>query len=126
MPQKRPVVDSREPAALGNFVRAQRERLGLSQRDLATRIGVTNGYISRIEKGDYQNVSQRILRQLADSLNVEPEDLYAVAGYPLPLNLPGFSAYLRAKYEMSDDAARELTAYFDTFAAEHQIQERPN
>jgi len=125
MDQKRSSADQGESNQLGNFVREQRERLGLSQRELATRAGVDNSYVSYLERGKYKDASQRILRQLAEALEVDPEDLYVVSGYVTPQSLPGFAAYLRAKYEMSDEAARELTEFFNVFAASHDVKERP-
>jgi transcriptional regulator with XRE-family HTH domain len=119
-----PSTDDGEADQLGAFVREHRDKLGLSQRQLATRAGIDNGYVSRMERGRIGAVSQPILRRLANALEVEPEDLYTVSGYVTPQSLPGYSAYLRTKYEMSDDAARELTRFFDDLATRHDIKER--
>jgi len=123
--QHHPPADSGESAQLGEFVRERRKRLELSQRELANRTGLSNGFISRLEDGQFKEVSQRVLRQLADTLEVDPEDLYAVSGYTTPQSLPGFAAYLRAKYEMSEEVARELTEFFDRLASRHGVIERP-
>lgn len=48
-----------------------RERAGLSQRELASRVGTTQQQISRMESPDYEGHSLRMLRRVAGVLNAE-------------------------------------------------------
>jgi HTH-type transcriptional regulator/antitoxin HipB len=58
------------PSDFGAALRDQRERLGLSQGQLAAKIGTTQGRISRFERGDGATSLRTILTLLA-ALNLE-------------------------------------------------------
>jgi transcriptional regulator with XRE-family HTH domain len=87
---------------LGEFIKAQRAALGVSQRQLAGRIGIHHSYLARLEAGDYAQPAPAVLHRLAEALDLEPEDLFALAGHTVPHELPSFAPYLRAKYDISD------------------------
>lgn len=65
--------------ALGGFIKAQRQVANLSLREMARLTDVSNAYLSQIERGLHQP-SVRVLRSLADALNVSAETLLAQAG----------------------------------------------
>ena len=65
--------------ALGSFIRSQRKLANLSLRQLADLTSLSNPYLSQIERGLHQP-SVRVLRLLADALNVSGETLLAEAG----------------------------------------------
>jgi hypothetical protein len=52
------------------------------------------------------------LWRLAQALGIDVEDLYLDAGYSDGRGLPGFAPYLRAKYDLPDDAVAQLEAHF--------------
>ena len=108
---------------LGEYIKAQREALSVSQRQLAGRIGIHHSYLARLEAGDYAQPAPAILHRIAEALDLEPEDLFALAGHTVPHELPSFAPYLRAKYDISDQAARELTDYFRYMAERYDIRE---
>lgn len=64
---------------LGEFVREQRESAQLSIRQLAQLAGVSNPYLSQIERG-LKRPSAEILQQLAKGLQLSAETLYVKAG----------------------------------------------
>jgi transcriptional regulator with XRE-family HTH domain len=66
-------------AALGDYIRQQRQLANLSLRDLAARTNVSNPYLSQIERGLHEP-SVRVLRAIATALNVSAETLLARAG----------------------------------------------
>ena len=109
---------------LGEYIRVQRESLGISQRQLAGRIGIHHSYLARLEAGDYAQPAPAVLHRIAEALDLEPEDLFALAGHTVPHELPSFAPYLRAKYDISDQAARELTSYFRYLTERYDIRER--
>lgn len=71
-------LDSRL-AELGGFIRGQREAAQQSIRDLARRAGVSNPYLSQIERG-LRRPSAEILQQIARALSISAETLYVRAG----------------------------------------------
>ncbi|MCM6774833.1 helix-turn-helix domain-containing protein [Nocardia sp. CDC159] len=65
---------------IGSFIRAQREAAQVSLRQLAQLAGVSNPYLSQIERG-LRNPSAEVLAQIAKGLRVSSEVLYMRAGY---------------------------------------------
>ena len=64
---------------IGTFIREQREQAALSIRKLADRAGVSNPYLSQIERG-LRKPSAEILKSIADGLAISAETLYTRAG----------------------------------------------
>lgn len=69
----------REIGELGDFIRVQRKKSALSVRKLAERAGVSNPYLSQIERG-LRQPSAEILRGIARALSLSAETLYVRAG----------------------------------------------
>jgi transcriptional regulator with XRE-family HTH domain len=67
-------------ADLGGFIRARRELAQMSVRRLADIAGVSNPYLSQIERG-LRRPSAEILQQLAKALKISVETLYVRAGF---------------------------------------------
>jgi transcriptional regulator with XRE-family HTH domain len=64
---------------IGSFIKAQREAAQVSVRQLAEKAGVSNPYLSQIERG-LRKPSADVLKQLAKALRVSAEVLYVQAG----------------------------------------------
>jgi transcriptional regulator with XRE-family HTH domain len=64
---------------LGEFLREQRRNAQLSLRQLADAAGVSNPYLSQIERG-LRKPSAEILQQIAKALRISAETLYVQAG----------------------------------------------
>jgi transcriptional regulator with XRE-family HTH domain len=64
---------------IGEFIREQREQAQVSVRQLAKLAGVSNPYLSQIERG-LRKPSAEILQQLANALRISAEQLYVRAG----------------------------------------------
>ncbi|WP_349827767.1 helix-turn-helix domain-containing protein [Brevibacterium litoralis] len=60
--------------SLGALIRQQREVAALTMRQLATMSGISGPYLSQIENG-LRRPSEQVLRNLATTLGLEPEDL---------------------------------------------------
>jgi transcriptional regulator with XRE-family HTH domain len=66
-------------ASIGEFIREQREQAQVSVRQLARLAGVSNPYLSQIERG-LRKPSAEILAQIAKGLRISAEQLYLRAG----------------------------------------------
>ena len=66
-------------ATLGAYIRQQREHAQVSLRELARKAGVSNPYLSQVERG-LRRPSAEILQQIARALQVSAETLYVRAG----------------------------------------------
>jgi transcriptional regulator with XRE-family HTH domain len=64
---------------IGGFIKAQRELAQVSIRQLADKAGVSNPYLSQIERG-LRKPSADVLNQIAKALRVSAEVLYIQAG----------------------------------------------
>jgi len=64
---------------LGDFIRDQRRAAQISLRELARQAGVSNPYLSQIERG-LRHPSAEILQQIAKALRISAEALYVQAG----------------------------------------------
>lgn len=64
---------------IGSFIRSQREAAQVSVRQLAEKAGVSNPYLSQIERG-LRKPSADVLSQIAKALRVSAEVLYVRAG----------------------------------------------
>lgn len=72
-------VMSSAASDIGSFIRAQREAAQVSVRQLADKAGVSNPYLSQIERG-LRKPSADVLNQIAKALRVSAEVLYVRAG----------------------------------------------
>ncbi|MVA77724.1 helix-turn-helix domain-containing protein [Auraticoccus sp. F435] len=77
--------------SLGEFIAAQRRQAGVSLRQLAESAGVSNPYLSQIERG-LRRPSAEVLQQLAKALQVSAETLYVRAGLLDPQEQPAPAA----------------------------------
>src|SRR6476620_5221355 len=93
--------------SLGEYLREQRVNAQLSLRQLAEQTGVSNPYLSQIERG-LRRPSAEVLQQLAKGLRISAETLYVRAGI---LNL-----------EDSEVRSVELAVLADTGLTERQKQ----
>jgi transcriptional regulator with XRE-family HTH domain len=65
--------------SIGEYIREQRQRAKVSLRQLAEATGVSNPYLSQIERG-LRKPSAEILQQIAKGLRISAEALYVQAG----------------------------------------------
>jgi transcriptional regulator with XRE-family HTH domain len=65
--------------SIGEYIREQREQAKISMRQLAQAAGVSNPYLSQIERG-LRKPSADILQQIAKGLRISAEALYVQAG----------------------------------------------
>jgi transcriptional regulator with XRE-family HTH domain len=66
--------------SIGSYIREQREQAKISLRQLAQTAGISNPYLSQIERG-LRRPSADILQQIAKGLRISAEALYVQAGF---------------------------------------------
>ncbi len=67
---------------LGDSIRGLRDKLGLTQGQLASSASLSQGYLSQLEKGDVKSPSAAVLLRIARATLVDPDELFEAAGYP--------------------------------------------
>ena len=73
------MADGARAERLGEIIRRQRELSELSMRQFATLAGISNPYLSQIERG-LREPSERVLDAIAAALEVSADTLYEQAG----------------------------------------------
>lgn len=105
---------------VGAYIREQRRKAQLSLRNLAERAGVSNPYLSQIERGVRQP-SARILKGIASALQVSAETLFAQAGI-LDRSPDGRAPdVLRAIFrdpDLTDGQRRDLAELYERYRIE--------
>ncbi len=101
---------------LGAFIRDQRNLGQLSLRKLADRAGVSNPYLSQIERG-LRRPSAEILQQIAHALEISAETLYVRAGIldERVESPPDVVAAIREDPTLTDDQRQTLTNIYRSF-----------
>jgi transcriptional regulator with XRE-family HTH domain len=112
-------------ARLGRTIREAREAKGLSTRQLGAEIGTTHSYIHKLEAGWFQAISPENIQALAKALNLDSQDLFALAGYRVPDGLPTLIPYMRTKYgeELPDEAVQEMKGFFDYLRSKYGAED---
>ena len=73
------MADGARAERLGEIIRRQRELSAMSMRQFATLAGISNPYLSQIERG-LREPSERVLDAIAAALEVSAATLYEQAG----------------------------------------------
>src|SRR2546422_5307576 len=96
---------------IGEYIRQQRANAKISLRQLAKRAGVSNPYLSQIERG-LRKPSAEILQQIAKGLRISAEALYVQAGI---LDLPAGGAVVDAIRSDPDLTERQKQVLLDIY-----------
>ena len=107
---------------LGAYLREQRENAQLSLRQLAEIAGISNPYLSQIERG-LKKPSAEILQQIAKGLEVSAESLYVRAGIldervltnGNPATAPGVLEAIAADPVLTDRQRAVLVEIYESF-----------
>ena len=103
---------------LGEFIRDQRHAAQISLRQLAEQAGVSNPYLSQIERG-LRKPSAEILQQIAKGLRISAETLYVRAGFLEESEAdPQVAAAILADPRLSERQKRVLIDIYESFCRE--------
>jgi len=83
---------------LGLLLKARREACGLSTHRLAAAAEMDQATVVRFEAGSIVAPRPDKLSRIAEVLGISGADLFALAGYTVPSDLPSLRAYLSARY----------------------------
>ncbi|UUZ57661.1 helix-turn-helix domain-containing protein [Nocardioides sp. B-3] len=110
--------------SLGGFLREQRLASRLSLRQLSEQVGVSNPYLSQIERG-LRRPSAEVLQQIAKALRISAEQLYVRAGIVSPEPHVGGSVELAilADVGLTERQKQSLLDVYSSFLALNAGQE---
>ena len=103
---------------LGEFIREQRRVARLSLRKLSEQAGISNPYLSQIERG-LRKPSAEVLAQIANALRVSTPLMYLRAGLLNEKDGQGVLAAIAADTDLTLAQKQSLTQIYETFRREN-------
>jgi transcriptional regulator with XRE-family HTH domain len=103
---------------VGGFIRDLRRNAKISLRQLAEQAGVSNPYLSQIERG-LRKPSAEVLQQLASALRVSTPAMYLRAGLLDDKEGQGVLAAIAVDAELTMAQKQSLTQIYETFRREN-------
>jgi transcriptional regulator with XRE-family HTH domain len=115
-------MTAREAKAFGDYLRARREAIGISQGQLARLTQTRDSTINRLEAGTISAPRPDKLSRIARQLDLDLADVFAMAGYVVPTHLPAPIPYLHAKYpDLPQKAIVEIDAQLRAVAKRYGV-----
>ena len=112
---------------LGEYIRRQRELQELSLRQLADLVGISNPYLSQIERG-LREPSEKVLDAIARSLELSAEGLYEQGGRRREdeddEEEPAVVAAIRADRALTARQRQALLEVYDAFTGRNRRRRR--
>lgn len=110
------------PGGLGEYLKEQRKAAQLSIRQLASAAGVSNPYLSQIERG-LRKPSASVLQQIAKALRISAEQLYVHAGLLDVNEVDGAAGHevrvaVMADPSLTDRQKRALLDIYESFRSQ--------
>jgi transcriptional regulator with XRE-family HTH domain len=106
------------PRDIGEFIRDLRHNARISLRELADRAGVSNPYLSQIERG-LRKPSAEVLSQIAGALRISTPLMYLRAGLLNEKDGQGVLAAIAADPDLTLAQKQSLTQIYETFRREN-------
>jgi transcriptional regulator with XRE-family HTH domain len=104
---------------LGEFIREQRNTARLSLRRLSEQAGISNPYLSQIERG-LRKPSAEILQQIAKALRISAETLYVRAGILEERDLEDLESEILRDQHLTEDQKQTLIKVYQSFRHENE------
>jgi transcriptional regulator with XRE-family HTH domain len=108
---------------VGSFIRQQRERSAISLRKLAERAGISNPYLSQIERG-LRKPSAEILKSIARALSISAETLFERAGLLEAREATDIEAAIRLDETLNERQKQALTEIYRSFVTGPDEEEK--
>src|SRR3954469_12415489 len=120
-----PSVSARA-SQVGDYIREQRSAARVSLRELARTAGVSNPYLSQVERG-LRKPSAEILAAIARGLKISAETLYEQAGIlDRRSGNPDTLAAIRSDSALSERHKAVLLELYETYVREHRAAHQGN
>lgn len=113
------------PKLLGETIYQAREAKGLTSPQLAKLVGLHEATIRRLQLGEIMQPGPGVLARIAEVLDLNVGELYALAGYQAEHELPDLKGWLNIKHRDLPDAAIEaLQSHLDYLVDKHEPERR--
>jgi len=109
---------------IGDYIREQRSSAKISLRQLAKLAGVSNPYLSQIERG-LRKPSAEILQQIAKGLRISAEALYVEAGFLEQREGGALADAIAGAPELTERQKQVLLDIYESFRRENTAKQSP-
>ncbi|MGC1512479.1 MAG: helix-turn-helix transcriptional regulator [Acidimicrobiales bacterium] len=106
---------------LGSFIREQRQEVRMSLRKLSEVAGISNPYLSQIERG-LRKPSAEILQQIARALSLSAETLYVRAGILEEREGDDFKNVLFGDHRLTSEQKQVLLRVYQSFVLQNGVE----
>ncbi|MEZ5341204.1 MAG: helix-turn-helix transcriptional regulator [Acidimicrobiales bacterium] len=115
-------MEPEQAKKLGAVLRGARNNKGYSAVKLGELTDMNDATIIRLENGGIASPAPDKLTRIAEALDLRSADVFALADYTAPTDLPSMSPYLRTKYkDLPPEAAAKIENYTRKIAKQHGI-----
>jgi transcriptional regulator with XRE-family HTH domain len=114
-------VAEKSASPLGDFIRRQRELSEVSMRQFAELVGISNPYLSQIERG-LRAPSEQVVQSIADALQVSADTLYEQAGVKVDETPSAVVEAIRQDPRLSARQRQALIEIYESFTG---VKARP-
>lgn len=105
-------MNPEQSVKLGQFLKKRRTELGLSTYGVAELADMDQATVVRLEAGAISAPRPDKLSRIAKALDLSAADIFALADYTVPRDLPTLKPYLRVKYQdLSTEDVEKIEAY---------------
>ncbi|GAB2627277.1 helix-turn-helix transcriptional regulator [Prescottella soli] len=108
------MVDDVRPPTLGEIIRQQRELAAVPMRKFAEMVGISNPYLSQIER-DLRAPSEQVLEAIAEHLHMSADMLTAQAHRADAEDVPEVVAAIRRDTDLTKAQRSALEEMYETF-----------
>jgi transcriptional regulator with XRE-family HTH domain len=108
---------------IGEYIREQRNTAKISLRELAKQAGVSNPYLSQIERG-LRKPSAEILQQIAKGLRISAEVLYVEAGILQQREGGALADAIVAATDLTERQKQVLLDVYESFRRENSAKNK--
>ncbi|MGI5504228.1 helix-turn-helix domain-containing protein [Lentzea sp. CA-135723] len=108
---------------IGEYIREQRNTAKISLRELAKQAGVSNPYLSQIERG-LRKPSAEILQQIAKGLRISAEVLYVEAGILQQREGGALADAIVAATDLTERQKQVLLDVYESFRRENSARQQ--
>ena len=116
-------MKSEQAGQLGQLLRARREACGMSTHRLAAAAEMDQATVVRFEAGSIVAPSPDKLSRIADVLGLSGADVFALAGYTVPSDLPSLRPYLLTQHPgLLDEDLDKIETYIGRLIKKRGIQ----
>jgi transcriptional regulator with XRE-family HTH domain len=115
-------MTDKQASQLGRLLAHARRNRGLSLRAVAALADIAYPWLSRIERGDFNDPAPERLTRVIDALGIDPERVNRITHGHVSSSLPGIQTYFRAKFDLSPEEIEIIERTVREIQRKHEDQ----